>query len=117
MGEGERFPGARTGRCGGNFGPAGGGGVLFEQVEGFDWTIFTNAVSNQNQAALALGCTVPEVSDRMGFVLDPQNGIPPISGGEPLWKENILQGKGLTYVNWPSPLMPLMMVDPLSPGV
>jgi 2,5-furandicarboxylate decarboxylase 1 len=73
----------------------GGGGVFFEQVEGFEWPIFTNAVSNQNQAALALGCTVPEVSDRMGFVLDPQNGIPPVSGGEPIWKENILQGKDL----------------------
>lgn len=73
----------------------GAGGVLFEQVAQSDWPIFTNAVVNQDQAALALGCTVTEVVDRMGFVLDPRNGIPPISGGEALWKANILRGKDL----------------------
>jgi len=73
----------------------GGGGVLFEQVEGSSWPIFTNAVVNQDQAALALGCKVSEVGDRMGFALHPQNAIAAVTGGEPLWKENVLQGKAL----------------------
>ena len=73
----------------------GGGGVLFEQPAGSDWPIFTNAIVNQNEAALALGCSVSEVSDRMGFAIEPANGIAPRSTGTSLWKQNILQGEDI----------------------
>jgi len=68
-----------------------GGGILFEQPAGSEWPIFTNAVVNPNQAALALGCGVSEVSDRMGFALDLKNGIAPQSGGPAPWAQNVVK--------------------------
>jgi len=81
----------------------GAGGVLFENPGESEWPIFTNAVVNQNEAALALGCQVSEVSDRMGFALEPGNGIAPQSGGDALWKENILQGEAIDLWKLPIP--------------
>jgi 2,5-furandicarboxylate decarboxylase 1 len=81
----------------------GGGGVLFEQPAGSDWPIFTNAIVNQNEAALALGCSVSEVSDRMGFVIEPGNGIAPSSTETALWKQNILQGEDIDIRKLPIP--------------
>lgn len=81
----------------------GGGGVLFEQPAESEWPIFTNAVVNQNEAALALDCAVSEVSDRMGFALDPQNGIDPRQGGDAPWKQNILRGKDIDIRKLPIP--------------
>jgi 2,5-furandicarboxylate decarboxylase 1 len=89
----------------------GGGGVLFEKLERADgdlyrqWPIFTNAVVNQHQAALALGCDVTEVSDRMGQALDAKNGIAPVGFkmGEALWKQNVIRGAELDIRMLPIP--------------
>ena len=40
----------------------GGGAPLFENVTGSEWPVFTSAVSNQKQAALALGWCVVRVA-------------------------------------------------------
>ncbi|MEI8130975.1 MAG: UbiD family decarboxylase [Leptolinea sp.] len=81
----------------------GGGGVLFDQPSESEWPIFSNAVVNQNEAALALNCTPAEVSDRMGFAIDPKNGIAACPGGEALWKQNILRGKDVDIRKLPIP--------------
>jgi 2,5-furandicarboxylate decarboxylase 1 len=84
----------------------GGGGVLFEQPHGALWPIFTNAVVNQHQAALALGCAVSEVSDRMGQALEPKNGIAParsIEENEAPWKQNVLRGADIDIRKLPIP--------------
>jgi 2,5-furandicarboxylate decarboxylase 1 len=80
-----------------------GGGVLFEKPAGSDWPVFANAVVNQSQAALALDCNASQVSDRMGFAIDVQNGIPPRSGGVALWKQNVLQAGDLDIRKLPIP--------------
>ena len=68
------------------------GGVLFESVptpvltvdvQQFPWPIFTNAVINPYQASVALQCPISQVSERMGFALDPANGIA-CTGAAPL---------------------------------
>ena len=81
----------------------GGGGVLFEQAAASEWPIFTNAVVNQKEAALALECTPGEVTDRMGFAIEPKNGISPRSGGDALWKQNILRGDAVDIRKLPIP--------------
>ncbi len=81
----------------------GGGGVLFEHPAGSQWQIFTNAVVNQEQAALALGCTVAEVSDRMGAAIDPQNGIAPRLDCPARWQQNVLQGEAADIRRLPIP--------------
>jgi 2,5-furandicarboxylate decarboxylase 1 len=81
----------------------GGGGVLFEQPAGSDWPIFTNAIVNQNEAALALGCSVSEVSDRMGFAIEPANGIAPRSTETAFWKQNTLKGEDIDIRKLPIP--------------
>jgi len=81
----------------------GGGGVLFEHPEGSRWPVFANAVVNQSQAALALGCNLTEVGDWMAYALLPENGIPPCRAGEPLWMQNILQGEQIDIRKLPIP--------------
>lgn len=70
----------------------GGSSVLFEKPSGSEWQIFANAVVNQDQAALALGCAVSEVSDRMGYALDQKNGIAPRPNCPARWQQNVIQG-------------------------
>jgi 2,5-furandicarboxylate decarboxylase 1 len=82
----------------------GGGGVLFEQPQGARWPIFTNAVVNQHQAALALGCTVGEVCDRMAQALEPDNGIAPTrSMSEAPWRQNVILGAEIDIHSLPIP--------------
>lgn len=84
----------------------GGGGALFEQVQGAAWPIFTNAVVNPHQAALALGCAVSEVSDRMGRALEPKNGIAPARSPEETpvpWKQNVMRGTDVDIRRLPIP--------------
>lgn len=83
----------------------GGGGVLFEHPQGAQWPIFTNAVVNQHQAALALNCKVAEVIDRMGQALAPQNGIAPApaAAGEAPWKQNVIRGADVDIRKLPIP--------------
>ena len=83
----------------------GGGGVLFEKPHASLWPVFTNAVVNQHQAALALGCSVDQVSDRIGRALIPQNGILPAArvGEEAPWKQNVLRGEQVDIRKLPIP--------------
>jgi 2,5-furandicarboxylate decarboxylase 1 len=81
----------------------GGGGVLFEQPVSSEWPIFSNAVVNQSEAAIALDCTPDKVTDRMGYALDPKNGIAPKTGGEALWKQNVLRGDAVDIRKLPIP--------------
>jgi len=81
----------------------GGGRVLFEQVENSGWPIFTNAIVNQNEAALALGYSLPEVIERMGFAIDPKNGISPSTSSTAVWKQNILQDEAVDLDKLPIP--------------
>ena len=81
----------------------GGGGVIFEHPTGSNWPIFTNAIVNQNEAALALGCSVSQVSDRMGFAIEPANGIAPRSTETALWKQNVLVGPDVDLHMLPIP--------------
>jgi len=88
----------------------GGGGVLFEQPQSDPsmgvWPIFTNAVVNQHQAALALGCAVSEVSDRMGQALEPKNGLAPTRSTqekEAPWKQNVIRGADIDIRKLPIP--------------
>jgi 2,5-furandicarboxylate decarboxylase 1 len=81
----------------------GGGGVLFEKPTSSDWPIFANAVVNQDEAALALECSPGEVSDRMGYALEPKNGIAPSTGGDAPWKQNILRGNEVDIRKLPIP--------------
>lgn len=81
----------------------GGGGVFFEDPSGSDWPIFTNAVVNQNQAALALECSPSEVIGRMGFALEPGNGIAPARVNSTSWKDNIIKGDEIDIRKLPIP--------------
>lgn len=81
----------------------GEGGVLFEQVVNSEWPIFTNAIVNQSLAALSLGCSVPEVIERMGFAIDPKNGISPSSTSTALWKQNIIRDEAVDLNKLPIP--------------
>ncbi len=82
---------------------AGKGAVLFEHPEGSEWPIFTNAVADQNLAALAIGCLPYELPIKMGFALDPTNAIPPKRGSKAYWKKNILQGDQVDIRKLPIP--------------
>jgi 2,5-furandicarboxylate decarboxylase 1 len=81
----------------------GGGAPLFENVTGSEWPIFTNAVSNQKQAALALGCTEAEVTGVMGRVLEPENGIAPVVVDTAPWQTNITTGDDIDIRRLPIP--------------
>jgi 2,5-furandicarboxylate decarboxylase 1 len=80
-----------------------GGGVLFEHPSGSEWPIFTNGIVNQNQAALALGCSLAEVTDRMRFALEPSNGIASQAVDAALWKTNVLRGEAIDVRKLPIP--------------
>jgi 2,5-furandicarboxylate decarboxylase 1 len=82
----------------------GRGAVLFENPIGSGWPIFTNAVSNIKDAALALDCRPEEVTERMGYALDPQNGIPPQQIEQAPWQENVLQGEQVDIRQLPIPV-------------
>ncbi|NPV77805.1 MAG: UbiD family decarboxylase [Anaerolineae bacterium] len=79
------------------------GAVLFSQPVGATMPVFTGAVASQKLAALALGCSLNEVSDFMGRVLDPANGIAPIRVGEAAWKENVITGEDVDLAMLPIP--------------
>lgn len=81
----------------------GGGAPLFENVTGSPWPIFSSGVANQKRAALALGCTEAEVTDLMGRVLEPKNGIPPVRVKEAKWQANLQTGESIDVWELPIP--------------
>lgn len=82
---------------------SGGGAPLFENVEGSEWPIFASGVANQKRAALALGCQEEEVTEVMGRVLDPGNGLPPVQVEKARWKANIQTGDDIDVRKLPIP--------------
>ena len=82
---------------------SGSGGVLFENAQQSRWPIFTNAVISPYQAAAALQCPANQVSERMGFALEPANGIPAQSVQTAAWKENVLTGDAIDLQQIPIP--------------
>lgn len=81
----------------------GTGAVLFENVIDSDWPIFAGGVSNQKRAALALGCAESEVTDVMGRVLEPVNGIPPVRVDQAAWQANVCTGDDVDVTAIPLP--------------
>jgi 2,5-furandicarboxylate decarboxylase 1 len=81
----------------------GDGAVLFENVIGSDWPIFAGGVANQKRAALALGCTEAEITDVMGRVLEPVNGIPPVRVERAGWQANVRTGDEVDLTTMPLP--------------
>jgi 2,5-furandicarboxylate decarboxylase 1 len=82
---------------------SGGGAPLFENVSGSAWPIFAGGIANQKRAALALGCAEKEVTEVMGRVLDPKNGIPPVRVGQAQWQANVQTGDSLDARELPIP--------------
>jgi 2,5-furandicarboxylate decarboxylase 1 len=82
---------------------SGGGAPLFENVQGSAWPIFASGVANQKRAALALGCREDEVTDVMGRVLEPANGIPPVGVETAVWQANVHTGDAADVTQLPLP--------------
>lgn len=79
------------------------GAGLFENVTGSDWPIFCGSVTSHRRAAVALGCEPHEVIDVMGTVLEPENGIAPISVDTAAWQQNQVTGDELDSTILPIP--------------
>ena len=82
---------------------SGGGAPLFENVKGSAWPIFASGVANQKRAALALGCTEDEVTQVMGRVLEPANGIAPVRVEQAAWQAKVQTGDAVDIHNLPIP--------------
>jgi 2,5-furandicarboxylate decarboxylase 1 len=83
---------------------SGVGAPLFENIEGCEWPVFASGVANQKQAAIALGCAESEVTDVMGRVLEPANGIAPARVDEAKWKANVHTGSEIDVRELPIPI-------------
>jgi 2,5-furandicarboxylate decarboxylase 1 len=86
----------------------GGGAVVFDQPSGVNdvlpWPVFTNAVASQAGAALALECSADQVTEKMGFALEPANAIPPqVTQETPAWQQNALTGDQIDIRRLPIP--------------
>jgi 2,5-furandicarboxylate decarboxylase 1 len=81
-----------------------GQAVLFENVEGFEWPVFANAVASQALASLALGCQLEEVPQVMGRALEPSNGIKSKWINEAIWKQNVQRGDQIDITKLPIPI-------------
>ncbi len=82
---------------------SGAGPALFEEPKGSPWPIFSGAVSSRRTAALALGCTPGEVTDRMGHSLEPANGIGPVRVETAAWHDNCVTGEDVDLARLPIP--------------
>ena len=79
------------------------GAPLFENVEGSPWPIFAGGVANQRRAALALGCAENEVTEVMGRVLEPTNGLAPVRLNDAPWQANVRTGSEINAETLPIP--------------
>jgi 2,5-furandicarboxylate decarboxylase 1 len=82
---------------------SGGGAPLFENVVGSQWPIFAGGVANQKRAALALDCKEAEVTEVMGRVLEPKNGIAPVEVEQAKWQANVDTGSAVDVQQLPLP--------------
>ncbi|MCP5027552.1 MAG: UbiD family decarboxylase [Actinomycetia bacterium] len=79
------------------------GAALFENVTGSRWPIFSGGVASRRRAAIALGCEVDEIVDRMAHVLEPENGIATRPIDDAPWKQNTLTGDDVDISMLPIP--------------
>lgn len=79
------------------------GAVLFENVAGSRWPVFSGAVSSPAMAALALECDRVDTIDRMDHAIDPANAVPPIPTEEAPWKANTVTGDDVDLEQLPIP--------------
>lgn len=79
------------------------GAGLFENVVGADWPVFCGGVTSHRRASVALGCRPDEIVDVMDRVLDPANGIAPVTVGAAAWHDNCADGPDLDAAVLPIP--------------
>lgn len=79
------------------------GAGLFENVVGADWPVFCGGVTSHRRAAVALGCRPDEIVDVMDRVLDPANGIAPVTVDAAAWHDNCADGPDLDAAVLPVP--------------
>lgn len=79
------------------------GAGLFENVAGADWPVFCGGVTSHRRAAVALGCRPGEIVDVMDRVLDPANGIAPVTVDAADWHDNCADGPDLDTAVLPVP--------------
>lgn len=79
------------------------GAGLFENVAGCDWPVFCGGVTSHRRAAVALGCRPGEIVDVMDRVLDPANGIAPVTVDSAAWHDNCADGPDLDTAVLPVP--------------
>ena len=71
---------------------AGMGAAWFDAAIDSPWPIVSGAVASRTQAALAIGCDVDEVIDRMGVALEAENGIATTRVDQAAWHDNCMMG-------------------------
>lgn len=79
------------------------GAGLFTNVVDADWPIFCGGVTSHRRAAVALGCRPDEIVDVMDRVLDPANGIAPVTVDAAAWHDNCITGPELDVAVLPVP--------------
>ena len=79
------------------------GAGLFENVVGADWPVFCGGVTSHRRASVALGCRPDEIVDVMDRVLDPANGIAPVTVDAAAWHDNCADGPDLNAALLPVP--------------
>lgn len=81
----------------------GRGASLFENSNSNGWPIFAGAVGSPELAALALECSLADITARMEQALEPTNAIQPVIVNEAGWKSNQLLGKDINLHKIPIP--------------
>ena len=79
------------------------GAGLFTNVVDADWPVFCGGVTSHRRAAVALGCRPDEIVDVMDRVLDPANGIAPVTVDAAAWHDNCVTGPELDVAMLPVP--------------
>jgi 2,5-furandicarboxylate decarboxylase 1 len=79
------------------------GAGYFSSVTGSPWPIFCGSVTSHRRAAVALGCEQSAIVDVMERVLDPVNGIAPVTVDTAAWHDNVMQGDDLDASILPIP--------------
>lgn len=76
----------------------------FANVKGQSVPVVGGVLADHRKIALALGCRVEEVSDRMEAALEANNPIQPITVEHPSFKENIISGDDVDMSAIPIPV-------------
>lgn len=80
-----------------------GCGVLFERPSGSQWPIFTGGLCSSAGVALALGCSMSEISAVMARALTPEAGVAPRAVNSAPWQRHVITGDALDLHLLPIP--------------